>query len=243
MQNRSTDLHVSGCANSGLNLTQRMLETLGKAIVTGHFDSRPFPTEAEIAKAYGVSRAVTREAVKMLTAKGLIISRPRQCTVAQPETKWNLFDADVLRWRLQHASSVELLRQFYQLLVAIEPAGAALAAQLHGKADLAAICICLNRIRAAEEGQGDSLDANIAFRVALLRASQNPFYAQFGTAVAIALRTSTCMAAPTKRLSANLNGHEAVVRAIVARDVDGARAAMCRIVGDMLFSIPDEIGG
>jgi DNA-binding FadR family transcriptional regulator len=239
MQHRSTKFAVSGRANIGLNLTQRTLETLGKAIVTGRFEGRPFPNEGELAKAYGVSRAVTREAVKMLTAKGLIISQPRQCTLALPMSEWNLFDADVLRWRLEHTPSAELLRQFYQMLLAIEPAGAALATQFHGRADFAVIRICLDRIRAADEGQVGLLDANIDFRVAVLRASQNPFYAQFGTAIATALRASTSIAAPVEMLRTNLPDFDAVVEAITARDVDGARAAMGRIVGNLLNSVPE----
>lgn len=59
------------------NLTHGMLDSLGRAIVTGQYRAKAFPTEAEIAKAHGVSRSVTREAVKMLTAKGLVSARPR----------------------------------------------------------------------------------------------------------------------------------------------------------------------
>jgi hypothetical protein len=104
-----------------------MLDSLGRAIVTGRYEREAFPTEAELAKQHGVSRSVTREAVKMLTAKGLLSARPRQGTVVQPATNWNLFDTDVLRWLLERQFSIDLLRQFNQLRVAIEPEAAALA--------------------------------------------------------------------------------------------------------------------
>lgn len=45
-------------------------------------------------------------------------------------------------------------------------------------------------MRAAEEGIDDTLDADIAFHVAVLRASGNLFYAQFRDVVSTALRTS-----------------------------------------------------
>src|SRR4051812_29880182 len=80
------------------NLTFSMLDELGKAIVTGAYESARFPTEAEIAAQHGVSRSVTREAVKMLTAKGLLTARPRKGTSVLPASHWNLFDPDVLRW-------------------------------------------------------------------------------------------------------------------------------------------------
>ena len=50
----------------GRNLTFGLLDALGRAIVTGEYDEARFPTEAELAAEHGVSRSVTREAVKML---------------------------------------------------------------------------------------------------------------------------------------------------------------------------------
>ncbi|WP_315760263.1 FadR/GntR family transcriptional regulator [Sphingomonas sp. Y38-1Y] len=218
----------------GRNLTHGMLDTLGKAIVVGRYEARRFPTEAEIAKAHGVSRSVTREAVKMLTAKGLVSARPRQGTVVQPSANWNLFDPDVLRWLLERKVSVELLRQFNELRVAIEPEAAALAARFHEADDLKAIRDGLDQMREAERGHGNVLDADIAFHVAVLRASKNPFYAQFQTMVATALRTSIRYTNRIKGRSANIGDHAAVADAIEARDVEGARTAMRRIIGDVL---------
>ena len=225
---------------TGRNLTHGMLDTLGRAIVTGRYESRPFPTEAEIAKTHGVSRSVTREAVKMLTAKGLVSARPRQGTVVQPASAWNLFDTDVLRWTLERKFSVELLRHFNQLRVAIEPEAAALAARFGDEADLAAIRDGLQQMEAGEAGLTDPLDADIAFHVAILRASKNPFYAQFQSVVSTALRTSIRFTNRIKGRSANIPDHAAVADAIIARDSGAARIAMTRIIGDVLTLIGDE---
>ncbi|MES3150768.1 FadR/GntR family transcriptional regulator [Sphingomonas faeni] len=224
----------------GRNLTHGMLDTLGRAIVTGRYEHRPFPTEAEIAKTHGVSRSVTREAVKMLTAKGLVSARPRQGTIVQPASAWNLFDTDVLRWTLERKFSVELLRHFNQLRVAIEPEAAALAARFGDPADFAAIRGGLERMEAGEAGLTDPLEADIAFHVAILRASKNPFYAQFQSVVSTALRTSIRFTNRIKGRSANVADHAAVADAIVARDPAGARVAMTRIIGDVLTLIGDE---
>ena len=223
----------------GRNLTQGMLDTLGKAIVTGSYDKSRFPTEAEIAKAHGVSRSVTREAVKMLTAKGLVSARPRQGTAVLPASRWNLFDPDVLQWLLERDFSVDLLRHFNQLRLAIEPEAAALAAQFHTTEDVVAIRAGLQRMTAAEAGQDDTLDADIAFHVAILRASHNPFYSQFQAVVATALRTSIRFTNQIKGRSANVADHAAVADAIGARDPDAARIAMRRIIGDVLDLIAE----
>ena len=147
----------------GRNLTYGLLDALGRSIVTGHYDKRIFPTEAALAKQHLVSRSVTREAVKMLTAKGLLSARPRQGTIIQPTASWNLFDPDVLRWLLERKFSVELLRHFNQLRVAIEPEAAALAASHADAAQLEAIGEGLARMEEAEKGHDSTLDADIAF--------------------------------------------------------------------------------
>lgn len=216
-----------------------MLDALGRAIVIGNYDALPFPTEAELARQFGVSRSVTREAVKMLTAKGLLSARPRQGTIVQAATSWNLFDTDVLHWLLERKFSVDLLRQFNELRIGIEPEAAALAAAGSTPAEQSAIAMGLARMVAAEQGNDDPLEADIAFHIAVLEASRNPFYNQFRDMVGTALRTSIRFTNRIKGRSASVDDHRAVHTAIVAGDVAGARTAMKRIIGDVLELIDD----
>ena len=218
----------------GRNLTYGMLNSLGRAIVTGRFEQHAFPTEAQLSQTHGVSRSVTREAVKMLTAKGLLSARPRQGTIVQPAETWNLFDTDVLRWLLERKFSIELLRHFNQLRVAIEPEAAALAARLGGDRDRCGIDAGLARMIAAEQGSDEPLEADIAFHVAILKASTNPFYMQFRDVVTTALRTSIRFTNRIKGRTASIADHQAVRDAIAARDADGARSAMRHLIADVL---------
>ena len=221
----------------GRNLTYGLLDSLGRAIVTGHYEDQSFPTEAQLAQAHGVSRSVTREAVKMLTAKGLLSARPRQGTIVQPAETWNLFDTDVLRWLLERKFSVDLLRHFNQLRVAIEPEAAALAARFGGAGDLRGIDAGLARMVAAEQGHDEPLEADIAFHNAILKASKNPFYAQFRDVVTTALRTSIRFTNRIKGRTASVADHAAVRDAIAAHDGDKARDAMRHLIGDVLALI------
>jgi DNA-binding FadR family transcriptional regulator len=220
-----------------------MLDSLGRRIVIGDYDGQRFPTEAELTVEHGVSRSVTREAVKMLTAKGLLTARPRKGTSVQPSRAWNLFDPDVLRWLLERKFSLQLLRQFNELRAAIEPAAASLAARAADGATLAAIRAGYARMEAADAGQDDTLTSDIAFHVAILQASGNPFYMQFRDVVATALRTSIHFTNSYQGLTANLPAHHAVLAAIEARDPPGAHRAMSVIVGDVLALIEGAGGG
>lgn len=221
----------------GRNLTYGLLDHLGKTIVTGGYEETPFPTEAELSKQHGVSRSVTREAVKMLTTKGLLSARPRQGTIVQPDSSWNMFDPDVLRWLLDRKFSLDLLREFSQLRVAIEPAAAALAAAAADEGGLALIRAGFARMVAAERGEDDTLEADIAFHLSILNASGNRFFAQFRDVVATALRTSIRFTNRIKGRTADLAAHEAVLRAIEARDSSRAQAAMSGIIDDVMTLI------
>ena len=103
------------------NRTRSMVEALGLAIVTDGYDAdTPFPIEAELCEQFDASRTVVREAVKMLTAKGLLSARPGGGNVVEPETNWNLLDPDVLRWMLERKMSPHLLLEFTQMRVVME---------------------------------------------------------------------------------------------------------------------------
>jgi DNA-binding FadR family transcriptional regulator len=223
----------------GRNLTYAMLDALGKEIVTGGFYDRPFPTEAELARQHDVSRSVTREAVKMLTAKGLLTARPRKGTTVRPASYWNLFDTDVLRWLLERKFSLELLRQFSELRFAIEPAAAALAAVAADEGGRAAIAGGYERMVAAEAGDDDPLEADIAFHIAILQASANPFYVQFRDVVTTALRTSIRFTNRFKGRTASLPQHHAVLDAIERRDAAAAKAGMVALIADVMSLIAD----
>jgi DNA-binding FadR family transcriptional regulator len=224
----------------GRNLTYGLLDALGKSIVTGGYDAKPFPTEAELSKQHGVSRSVTREAVKMLTAKGLLSARPRQGTIIEPASAWNLFDPDVLRWLLDRKFSIELLRNFTELRSAIEPAAAALAAVAADQPGLNLIRAGYERMKAAEAGDDDTLEADIAFHLAILRASANPFFAQFRDVVATALRTSIRFTNRIQGRTADLDAHRAVLVAIEGRKPEAARKAMAKIIEEVMSLIANS---
>jgi DNA-binding FadR family transcriptional regulator len=223
----------------GRNLTFGMLEALGRAIVTGVYQDRRFPTEAELAIQHAVSRSVTREAVKMLTAKGLLTARPRKGTTVQPSSSWNLFDTDVLRWLLERKFSLELLRQFSELRIAIEPEAAALAAREANESAVAEIRAGYERMGSAEAAGEDPLEADIAFHIAVLNASANPFYMQFRDVVATALRTSIRFTNRFKGRTASLPAHHSVLAAIEAGDAEAARGAMAAIIAEVMAMIED----
>ena len=209
----------------GRNLTVGLLDHVGKAIVTGFYDSKSFPTEAQLADQYKVSRSVTREAVKMLTAKGLLTARPRQGTVIQATRHWNLLDKDVLRWLLERKFSLQLLRQFTELRVSIEPKAAELASGSAGYDDLQRIKKAFDRMVLADGGEGDPTEADIDFHVAILKASGNPFFWRLKPLITNALHLSIQLTNKISGHMADIHAHEAILIAIEKGDAAAARKA------------------
>jgi DNA-binding FadR family transcriptional regulator len=220
----------------GQNLTHTVANSLGAAIVTGVYSAdNPIPIEAELCRQYEASRSVVREAVKMLTAKGLLGSRPRLGTWVQPEEIWNLLDPDVLGWLLERKFSSALLIEFTELRLAVEPGAAALAARVAGAEEKTAIRNAIERMQAADRGDDDPLDSDIAFHVAVLRASRNRFYAQLTGFTATALRISIRMTNRYKGVRlASVADHKKVADAIIAGRPAAAGEAMRKLIQEAL---------
>lgn len=223
----------------GRNLTHQVTYQLGAAIVRGEYGiNDPLPTEAELCEAFDISRSVIREAVKMLTAKGLISSRPRQGIRVQPNNRWNMFDEDVLEWTLSSRPSLELLREFTELRMGIEPEAAILAARKQNREGIADIEKALLRMEAAEHGNDDPLEADIAFHTAVLLASENRFFIQLRSFIQTALRVSIASTNQLKGVDvASEADHRTVYEAIAAGDGEGARKAVVALLDEALTLI------
>jgi DNA-binding FadR family transcriptional regulator len=227
----------------GNNLTQSIVEELGIAIVTQKYSlGAPFPVEAELCESFDASRTVLREAVKMLTAKGLLSARPRQGTRVEPENNWNLMDPDVLRWTLERKFSLDLLAEFTEIRLAIEPLASQLAAEKGDQVSLANIERALHRMEQAELGHYDPLEADIAFHISILYASGNRFYAQFADLVETALRISIRFTNQYKGVQvADVDDHRKVFTAIKNQRPTIAHKCMNRLITEALDLIQDAM--
>ncbi len=216
----------------GTNLTQGIVHDLGVAIVTGVYDvPGSFPVEAELCRRYGASRTVLREAVKMLTAKGMLRARARHGTWVQPEESWSLLDPDVLSWLLERPGTPELLLEFAIARLAIEPAAAALAARVATPRARAAVQAAVDRMAAAERTADDALEPDIAFHMEVLRASGNRFFFQLRELIATTLRFSIRETNRSKGVpGANVADHRAIADAISAGRPQAAERATRRLV-------------
>jgi DNA-binding FadR family transcriptional regulator len=209
---------------------------LGGEILSGALPpGSRLPAVEEMNARFGVSRVVVREVVKTLTAKGLVVSKTKVGTIVRDAAAWNWLDAEVLEWRVRAGLDRAFLEQIAAVRSAIEPAAAALAARHRTAGDLARLRACIAAMSAAEGDTARYAEADVAFHLALGRASGNPLVGSFGPVIKVALRGLIALsAAGVKEMESGHGGstrrHAAIVEAIAARDESRARAAMQAVI-------------
>jgi GntR family galactonate operon transcriptional repressor len=143
----------------------RLVHDLGRRIVSGEFAPGDLlPTETALVTELGSGRSAVREAVKVLTAKGLVRTRTKTGTVVLPEATWNLLDPDVLAWRYQTAPTGQQLDDLAGLRVALEPEAARLAARARSKAATAPIEAAYQWMAGTVTDPDTFIEHDLAFR-------------------------------------------------------------------------------
>lgn len=216
------------------NLSHSTAREIGLRVVRGDWPpGTVLPDEPSLCALFDVSRTVVREAIKMLSSKGMLEVRPRRGTTVLPRKRWSLLDPDLLHWHQTVAPSWQSLAQMLEVRRIVEPEIAALAAE---RADLAAsqaIRAAADAIWAAVDTVDGYIEADVRFHSAVLAASGNEYLEAMAPLIFSGLNTSVRITNPrpeVNRSSAAL--HEAVATAIEQRDPEAARRAMKTLLSD-----------
>lgn len=221
---------------------QDAVERIADWIVAGRFNgARALPTESEVGAELGVSRTVVREAMRTLTAKGLVDVRPRHGTTVRPQDDWQLFDPQVIEWRMKAGVPRKLANDLIEFRLAIEPFAARLAAARRDFPQ-ASLVEAFERMTAATEGEGDYHAADLAFHQTILTGTRNEFIRHLAPIMSSTLKLSfklSVLSMETAR--ASLPMHRAVADAIAAHDTEAAGRALAVLIesarDDMLVAL------
>jgi DNA-binding FadR family transcriptional regulator len=211
-------------------LARSAMQDIGRAIVGGEFRAGSvLPTEEALAARTGVSRAALREAIKVLSGKGLVRTARRYGSQVCPRVEWNTLDPDVLAWHLaEPANWSAFLRDIVEARMLIEPRAASLAALRATPAEIDHIVALTARLPVANSAT--DIDTDVACHIAVLRASHNSFLAGLAPSMEVALRayfSAVWKLRPEGPLNvASTNLHQAMANAIAVRDPAAASACM-----------------
>ncbi len=194
-------------------MSMRVHMVLGEAIVTGTYDDKPLPSENDLCDEFGASRTVIREALKLLTAKGLIFTRQRAATRVNPISEWNLLDPDVTTWLALRTPSKRICLEFAYMRLAIEPIAASLAARCTDANLTSDIVQRFSDMARFEDAPEKLRAADVAFHIAILRASENDFFWRLNALIKAALEIS--IGVSQKAGGIRLDLHQDLLEAIV----------------------------
>jgi DNA-binding FadR family transcriptional regulator len=177
----------------GRGLHGRVLDTLGPEITAGEYPPGSVLRTDELAQRFDVSRSVMREAVRVLESMHLVESRRRVGVTVRPKSEWNVYDPQVIRWRLAGKDRPQQLRSLTVLRSAIEPVAAGLAAR-NATADQCAE-LTERALGMVANSRGHKLEGylvhDVAFHRVILNASGNEMFARLGDVVAEVLAGRT----------------------------------------------------
>jgi DNA-binding FadR family transcriptional regulator len=215
---------------------------IGRRIVSGQY--RPgdtLPTEPRIQAEFGVSRTAVREAIRLLSAKGLTASRPKIGTRVRPTVDWNMLDPDVLRWQLDQNPSEEFIHALFEMREIIEPAAAERAAERATPEELDRMGVAMEGIQNEARASPEQIKADIDFHMAILEASRNPLLRSVGAMIASALSISFSLGWRTVMAEDAILQHRAVYDAIRRRDGEQAFLAMRKLLRNAKGNVFDAI--
>lgn len=222
---------------------EEILAAIGRRIVSGAQPAGSVLTLDSISAEHGVSRTLSREVIRVLESMGLVESRRRVGITIQPRTRWSVFDARLIRWRLDGGERAEFLATLSELRRGFEPVAAALAAERANEHQCRILAAAVSDM--SVHGRTGDLEsyllADKVFHRTLLEASGNEMFRSLTGVVneVLAGRTHHGMMPATPNPAA-IALHDDVARAIRLRDPEVAEASMRAIITEAAAAVSEE---
>ena len=213
-----------------------VLDSLGRAIVTGEMTPGQSLTLEAIQSRYGVSRTLARDCVHALESVGIVASRRRVGITVQPREHWSALAPQLVRWQLEADPHGPTLGALTELRTAIEPVAAAAAARRATERQRSALLTLATSIRSkGTTGMVASyLEEDIAFHSLVLKASHNDTFEALTGVIAEVLSGRARLTGQVQvPVAEALELHVRVARAIATGDAATAETSMRELVAEV----------
>jgi GntR family transcriptional repressor for pyruvate dehydrogenase complex len=221
-----SDPDLFGALPRDATLAARVTDQIKQIIVAGHLQPGDrLPPERELARQFDVSRTVVREAVRSLTAQGLLDVRAGSGSVVRNPSLAAVTESMALFLRVgredfDYRKILEVRR-----LLEVEIAG--LAAERRTAEDLETLTALLAENATVGNDGERWLQNDMAFHAALAQATQNELFSLLLDSIAdimVGVRRLGFMIPDAA--GRTLKYHGAILEQVRAGDAEGARAAM-----------------
>lgn len=226
-------------AYQGRGLHGQVVEEIGSRIVGGGYQPGAPMLSEDLEREYEVSKTVVREALKVLSAKGLVESRQKRGTVVRPRSAWSLLDADVLRWQGAQAPDSRFLDDLAEVRAIIEPAAARLAALRRTDDDVLRMTEALDLMESSREDSDLVVAADVTFHRAVLDAANNELLGRMEVVLISGLQIRDQLVHRANHSLAALPMHRVLLGAIT----DGAAELAASTMNDLLTQASIDVAG
>ncbi|MBD1577934.1 MULTISPECIES: FadR/GntR family transcriptional regulator [Vibrio] len=232
---------ISGSKRS---LHVQVAREIARGILSGKLPQGSIiPGEMALCEQFGVSRTALREAVKLLTSKCLLESRPKIGTRVKDRASWNFLDPQLIEWMDGLVDNDTFFHQFLGLRRAIEPEACALAA-IHATAEqrieLSETFQKMCDVSQAEVFIQDAwTDIDMRFHNLIFNSTGNDFYLPFGNILCSMYKNFIVHSSEHGALC--LQEHRDIYEAIMAGNADKARAVSASHLQASKHRLPDEV--
>jgi DNA-binding FadR family transcriptional regulator len=212
------------------NISWVLAEKLAQQILKGEYaPGSILPGEMELGEKFGVSRTAVREAVKTLTAKGMVLPRPRIGTRVMPRGNWNFLDKELLSWWMHEDNFQDVVQHFLIMRSSLEPQACLLAATLGSAEQKAYLNTLMEEMVFLKKNFNRErwVEVDMAWHEHIYAMSDNPFLISFSTLFHSIYHTY--FTSITQNEVIKLDLHQAIVDAIQESDGDSALLA-CQLL-------------
>ncbi len=216
-------------------MTQHRLAGINSVVATSVIDhirehklrvGDTLPSEQSFAEAAGVSRTIVRETFGALSALQLIdVGNGRRARVGS-------IDGSMLALMMTHAVHTEqsTVPQIWDVRRALEKRAVALAAMQRTNAQAQTIARYAKQMRLAGDETAEQTEKDIAFHVAIARATRNPIFGLLISSFSDVMRETCPIGWRSRRTEeervAVFDQHDRIAQAIIDRDPEAAEIAM-----------------
>lgn len=208
------------------------MQQLGLSIIRGEL--KPYdilPNENDLIEQFGVSRTVIREALMMLSAKGLVEARQKRGTRVLPRQHWSMLDPVVLAWQHEADLDQQGLKDLSEVRRIIEPAAAGLAAIRASDEEIAALEHAYQQMEMGANDPEKYIAADMEFHTIIFTSCRNELLQHIvktiSTVLLVSREVSVQLPGGTQ---ASLPLHKAILDRIREHDEPGATSRMQELI-------------
>jgi DNA-binding FadR family transcriptional regulator len=216
-----------------LSLFEALAAQIEEWILSGELEAgAKLPSEESLARQFGVSRPVVREALAQLRERGLLETVSGSGTFVKHPDADHLTEA-VLRHLRVAGDGTASIGKVYEARVAIESTTARLAAERATDHDVEHIAVRLETMRAAAADVQLWTASDLGFHVAVARASHNPFLPTLLAPLVKVIEHGIAESFRSRQaVRSGLKAHEEILDRIQQHDPAGAEQAMREHLSD-----------